>query len=327
MAVKLMRLIAVAAVAALGLVEILAQAQGFPSKTVHIVVPYPPGGQVDLLARVLAERLEKAWGSSVIVEYKAGFAGNLGIEYVAKAQPDGHTLVIAPAGNLSISPHLHSNLRYNVFKDLAPVTMLATADNVLVVGKQLPARSVAELLAYGRANPGKLSFASSGAGSQAHVAGELLKLQTGVDMLHVAYKGGGPAVTDLLGGRISMMFLQISIALPHIKSGALQPIGIAKLKRSPTLPDVPTIDEQGLRGFEALSWYALMAPAGTPRDVVSKISAQVTDILRQSEIRQRLTELAVDPAGGTPEELASYIQAEWKRWEKVVRDAKISPLD
>ena len=321
------RLIAIAAFAAFTFMGTSVHAQAFPSKTVQIVVPYAPGGQVDLLARLLAERLEKAWGSTVMVEYKAGFAGNLGIEHVAKSPADGHTLVIAPAGNLTISPHLHSNLRYNVFKDLVPITLLATADNVLVVGKQVSAKSVPELIAFGRANPGKLSFASSGAGSQAHVAGELLKTQTGLDMLHVAYKGGAPAVTDLLGGRVSMMVLQMSLALPHIKSGALQPIGIAKLKRSPILPNVPTIDEQGIAGFEALSWYALMAPAGTPRDVVTKISTQVTEVLRQPEVAQKLKELGVDPAGGTPAELESLIQAEWKRWQKVVKDAKITPLD
>lgn len=317
----------VAAVALTLLVAPLARAQGFPSKPVHIIVPYAPGGQVDLLARMLSERLEKAWDNAVVVEYKPGFAGNMGIDYVAKAPADGYTLVIAPAGNLTISPHLHSTLRYNALKDLAPVTLLATADNVLVVGKQIAAKTLQELIAFARDNPGKLTFASSGAGSQAHVAGELLKTSASLDMLHVAYKGGAPAITDLLGGRVSMMFLQISLALPHIKTGALHPIGVAKLQRSPILPNVPTIDEQGLRGFEAVSWYALMAPSGTSYDVVTKTSKQVTQILRDPEIRQRLTELAVDPAGGTPEELSALIHAEWKRWGEVVRDARIQPLD
>lgn len=316
-----------AAAVALGVFfSALAHAQAFPAKPVHIIVPYAPGGQVDLIARMLSDGLTKSWGSPVVVEYKAGFAGNMGIDYVAKAAPDGYLLVVAPAGNLTISPHLQK-LPYNALTDLAPVALLATADNVLVVSSQVPAKSVPELIAFARANPGKVSFASSGVGSLAHVAGELLKTTERLDLIHVGYKGGAPAITDLLGGRVSMMFLQLSLALPHIKSGALRPLGIAKLKRSPLLPDVPTIAEQGLAGFEAISWYALMAPRGTPPEVVSKVSAEVTRILREPEVIEKLVGLGVDPAGGSPSELSALIQAESQRWGKVVRDAKIKAID
>lgn len=302
-------------------------AQAFPSKVVQIVVPYPPGGQVDLLARMVAQNLEKSLGQPVIVDYKAGFAGNMGIEHVSKAPPDGYTLVIAPAGNLTINPHLYSTLRYNVLTDLAPVTLLATADNVLVVNSQIPAKNVQELVALARAKPGTLSFASSGVGSLAHIAGELLKKQAAIDMLHVSYKGGAPAIVDMLGNRVSMMFLQMSLALPHIKPGGLRPLAVAKLKRSPLLPDVPTMDEQGIAGFEAVSWYALMAPAGTPREVIARLNAEVTRILKQTDVRDKLVALGVDPAGSTPEELDTLIRTESKRWARVVQDAQIKPLD
>ena len=301
-----------------------ALAQTYPSRPLHVIVPFPPGGPTDVLGRVLAQGLSEALGQPAVVDNRVGAAGNIGIEQAAKAAPDGHTLAIVPLGNIAVNPTLFPNLPYKA-SDLAPVAMLATVDNVLVVNAAIPARSLRELLALAAQKPDALSFASPGAGSQAHLAGELLALQSNVQLLHVPYKGIGPALNDLLGGQVSMMFAQMSSVLPHIQSGKLRALGVASLKRSPVMPEVPTLAEQGLARFEAVSWYALMVPAGTPRPVIDRLNTETARLLARPELKDKLAALGMTPGAGKPSELAATIQAETMRWAEVIRQKNIKP--
>jgi tripartite-type tricarboxylate transporter receptor subunit TctC len=302
---------------------LFAAAQGYPARPIHVIVPFPPGGPTDLLGRLLGQALGEAFGQAVVVENKAGAAGNIGVDAIAKAAPDGSTIGIVPAGNVAVNPTLFTNLPYKA-SDLAPVTMLATVDNVLVVNAEtVPAKNLKELLELAAKKPGALSYASPGAGSQAHLAGALLELSTGVQLLHVPYRGIAPAVTGLVGGQVSMMFAPLQTALPFITSGKLRVLGIASEKRSPLLPDVPTIAEQGVPKFEAVSWYALMVPAGTPADVIDKLSAATTRFLALPDTRAKLAAQGMDPAGGSPQDLAATVRAESARWGDVVRKQNI----
>jgi tripartite-type tricarboxylate transporter receptor subunit TctC len=304
---------------------LLAVAQAYPARQIHIVVPFPPGGPTDVLGRVLGQSLGESFGQTAVVENKVGAAGNIGVDAIAKAVPDGYTIGIVPAGNVAVNPTLFANLSYKA-ADLAPVTMLATVDNVLVVNAEtVPARTMKELLDLAAKKPGALSYASPGAGSQAHLAGALLELSTGVQLLHVPYRGIAPAVNDLVGGQVAMMFAPLQTALPFIKSGKLRAIGIASQKRSPLLPDLPTIAEQGVARFEAVSWYALMVPAGTPADVVDKLSGATTRFLALPDTRAKLAAQGMDAGGGSPQELAATIRAETVRWSDVVRKQNIKP--
>ena len=304
---------------------LLAVAQAYPARQIHIVVPFPPGGPTDVLGRVLGQSLGESFGQTAVVENKVGAAGNIGVDAIAKAVPDGYTIGIVPAGNVAVNPTLFANLSYKA-ADLAPVTMLATVDNVLVVNAEtVPARTMKELLDLAAKKPGALSYASPGAGSQAHLAGALLELSTGVQLLHVPYRGIAPAVNDLVGGQVAMMFAPLQTALPFIKSGKLRAIGIASQKRSPLLPDLPTIAEQGVPRFEAVSWYALMVPAGTPADVVDKLSGATTRFLALPDTRAKLAAQGMDAGGGSPQELAATIRAETARWSEVVRKQNIKP--
>jgi tripartite-type tricarboxylate transporter receptor subunit TctC len=316
------RLLLALAVAALPL---FAAAQTYPAKPIHVIVPFPPAGPTDVLGRLVGQALGEAFSQTVIVDNKAGAAGNIGVAQVAKAAPDGYTLGIVPAGNIAVNPALYPDLPYKA-AELIPVTMLATVENVLVVNAEaVPAHNLKELLALGTSKPGSLSYASPGAGSQAHLAGALLELDTGVRLLHVPYRGIAPAVTDLLGGQVSMMFAPFQIVLPHIRSGKLRAIGVASLKRSSLMPELPTIAEQGVPKFEAVSWYALMAPAGTPQDVIAKLNGVTTRTLAKADVKEKLTALGMDAAGGSPEQLAATVQAETTRWTEVIRKQNIKP--
>ncbi len=278
-----------------------------------------------MLGRVLGQALGETFGQTVVVDNKVGAAGNIGVDAVAKAPPDGTTLGIVPAGNIAVNPTLFANLPYKA-ADLAPVTMLATVDNVLVVNAEtVPAKTLKELLDLAAKKPGALSYASPGAGSQAHLAGALLELSTGVQLLHVPYRGIAPAVNDLVGGQVSMMFAPLQTALPFIRSGKLRAIGVASQKRSPLLPELATIAEQGVAKFEAVSWYALMVPAGTPGDVIDKLNAATTRFLALPETRAKLAAQGMDAAGGTAQELAATIRAESARWSEVVKKQNIKP--
>jgi tripartite-type tricarboxylate transporter receptor subunit TctC len=305
------------------LLPALAAGQGYPSKPVHIVNPFAAGGPVDLLARAVGQKLHEAWGQPVIVDTRAGAAGNIGIEYAARQPADGYVLLVMPTGNAVVNPHLYAKLPYDTFRDFAPVTLLATVENALVVHPGVAATSVPELIALAKANPGKLTFASPGVGSQAHIAGEMLKSMAGADVVHVPYKGIAPAMNDLVGGQVSFMFLSMSSALNQVQAGKLRALGVASLKRSPAAPDLPTIAEQGLPGFEAVSWYALMAPAGTPPDVVEKIAAESARALRDPAVRERLLGLGANPVGGTPAALAAMLKGEYARWGDFIRKTGI----
>ena len=257
-----------------------------------------------------------------IADNKAGAAGNIGVDQIAKAPPDGYTIGVVPAGNIAVNPTLYANLPYKQ-SELQPITMLATVENVLVVNESSPVKNLKELLALAAQKPGTLSFASPGAGSQAHLAGELMALNSNVQLLHVPYKGTTPALNDLLGGQVTMMFAQMSSALPYIKAGKLRAIGVASLKRSAVLPDVPTIAEQGLPDFEAVSWYALMAPTGTPMPVVDKLQGATAAVLAKPEVKEKLSALGFETGGGTPQALAATIKAETARWADVLKKRNI----
>ena len=307
------------------LAPLVAAAQAYPAKPIHVVVPFPPGGPTDVLGRLLGQALGDTFGQTVVVENKVGAAGNIGVDAVAKAQPDGMTVGIIPAGNIAVNPTLFASLPYKA-SDLAPVAMLATVDNVLVVNAEsVPAKSVKELLDLAAKKPGTLTYASPGAGSQAHLAGALLELSTGVQLLHVPYRGIAPAVNDLVGGQVSMMFAPLQTALPFVKSGKPRALGVASQKRSPLLPELPTIAEQGVPKFEAVSWYALMVPAGTPADVIEKLSAATMRFLALPDTRAKLAAQGMDPGGGSPQDLAATVRAESARWSEVVRKQNIKP--
>jgi len=298
----------------------------WPSRPVRIVVPYPAGGVADLLPRVVGEKVSQKWGQPVIVENKAGAAGNIGMGEGARAAPDGYTLVLAPTGNLTVNPSIFPNLPFDVQRDFAPVTLLAQSPNVLVVHPSVPAKSFRELVEYAKANPDKLNFASPGEGSGAHLAGELLKLDAGIKLTHVPYKGLAPAVNDLLGGNVQVMFAGISTVVQHIRSGKLVALAIASPKRNAQLPDVPTVIESGLPGFDVTSWYGIVVRAGTPPAVIQKIQRDMAEALKTEDVKARLAALGLEPVGNTPEEFEALIRSESQKWGDIVRKAGIKPL-
>ena len=297
----------------------------YPTKPVRIIVPYPAGGVADLLPRVVGEKLSQKWGQPVIVENKPGASGNIGMAEGARAAPDGHTLVLAPTGNLTVNQSLFANLPFDVQRDFTPVTLLAQSPNVLVVHPSVPVKDFRELLAYAKANPDKLNFASPGDGSGAHLAGELLKSEAGIRATHVPYKGMAPAVNDLLGGNVQMMFAGISTALQHVRSGKLVAIAMASPKRNPQLPEVPTVAESGIPGFDVTSWYGIVVRAGTPDAVVRKIQRDMAEALQAADVKGRLDGLGLEPVGNTPEEFAALIRAETRKWGGIVEKAGIKP--
>jgi len=302
----------------------VSKAQSWPQKPVRVIVPFAPGGASDLMPRLVGEKLTAMWGQPVVIENRPGAAGNIGMEAGAKAPPDGYTLLAAPNGNLVVNPHMYSKLAYDVFKDLAPVTRIAAVQNVLVVNPEVPASSMKEFIALARAKPGALNFGSPGNGSQGHVGVELLKMQLGLDLVHLPYQGVGPAMKDLLGGRLQLMLAQVPSALPQIKAGKLRALGVAASAPLGSLPEVPTIAAAaGLPGYEAVSWYALMAPAGAPREVIEKIHSDTAKALQMPDVRERLAAMGAEPSGEAPAELAKRIKAEYDRWGEVVRKANI----
>ena len=297
--------------------------EGYPSKPVRVIVPFAAGGVADLLPRIVGEKLAQKWGQPVVVENKVGAAGNIGMAEGARAAPDGYTLLLAPTGNLTVNPTLFPNLPFDTQRDLAPVTLLAQSPNVLVVHPSVPAKSFKELVAYAKANPDKLNFASPGEGSGAHLAGELLNLEAGIKTTHVPYKGLAPAVNDLLGGNVQMMFAGISSVLQHVKGGKLVALAIASPKRNPQLPDVPTVAESGLPGFDVTSWYGIVVRSGTPQPIVRKIQRDMAEAIHGEDVKAKLAGLGLEPVGDTPEEFAAIIAAETKKWGEIVRKAGI----
>src|SRR3954469_4317853 len=286
----------------------------YPSRPVRIVVPFAPGGSTDIFARLIGERLSAALTQPVVVENRAGAGGNIGAEAVAKATPDGYTLLMATTGVMAINNALYRKMTYDAAKDFEPVVFVASITNVLAVPAEFPARSVAELVALAKARPGQLTFASSGAGSSTHLSAELFKSLAGVDLLHVPFKGSGQALIDVIAGRVSMIFDNMPSALPHIKGGKLRALGVTGLKRSSALPDVPTIAEAGVAGYDSLSWSGLAVPAGTPAPVIRTINSETARILETSEMRAKLAEQGGEAIGGSPAQFAEHIRAEREKW-------------
>jgi tripartite-type tricarboxylate transporter receptor subunit TctC len=305
----------------LALVAALACAQTYPTKPIRIVVPFPPGGATDILARDVAQKLTEAWGQSVIVDNRPGAGGNIGSELVAKSAPDGYTLEMGTVGTHAINASLYAKMPYDHVKDFTPVILVAGVPNVLVVNPSVPANSVGELIAYAKANPGKLNFASSGNGTSIHLSGELFKVMAGVQITHVPYKGSTPALQDLLAGQVQMMFDNLPPSLPQIKAGKLRALAVTSLARAPALPDVPTLSESGLPGFDASSWFGILAPAGTPAPIVAKLNAEVAKWLATPEAKEKLAKQGANIAGGTPADFAKHIAAETAKWAKVVKES------
>jgi len=295
-------------------------AQTFPNKPLRIVVTFTSGGAPDIIARLLGERFTAAWGQPVIIDNKPGSGGNIGADFVAKAAPDGYTMVVGTVGTHSINGALYTRMPYDMVKDFSPVSLLATTPNMLVVHNDVPARTVKELIDLGK-REGKMSFASSGSGTSIHVSGELFKSMTGIDMTHIPYKGRASALPDLLGGRVTMMFDNMPSSLPLVREGKLRALGVTSLTRAAAAPEIPTIAESGLPGFEAVSWFAMFAPPGTPKPVVDKIQAEISRILKMPDVAKRLTDIGLEPVGSTPEDLAAYQRTEIVKWAKVVKDS------
>jgi tripartite-type tricarboxylate transporter receptor subunit TctC len=300
------------------------QAQNFPSGPVRIIVPFPAGGATDVLGRVLSVHLQNLWGSPVITEYRPGAAGLIGTRQVAGALADGHTLLMASTGAiLALAADRTGNGAYDIARELTPVSLVAAPPYILVVNPALPAKTAAELIAHARQNPGKISFGSSGVGSASHLSGALFQQMAGIDMLHVPYRGTGPAVTDLLGGRIEVMFSPALTVTPHVAAGTLRVIGTTGSARSALFPDFPTVAESGLPGYSSLGWFGLFAPAGIPRDLVARISADTKTVLTLPEAKQRLAEQGAEPEPSTPDAFAAFVNSDIAKWLALARKTGI----
>lgn len=305
----------------LALASIAAQAQSYPTQTVRIIVGFPPGGTTDVIGRLIAQELTESLGKAVVIENRGGASGTIGSGIAAKSTPDGHTLVLVPSTH-GTAPALYASLPYEE-KDFAPAALIATTPYVLVVHPSMAATNMAQLLAYLKQNPGKVEYASSSPGTAQHLAGELVQRMAGVSIVHVPYKGSGALMPDLLAGRVPMMFENIAIMTPHIRKGSLRPIAISSAKRTPLLPDVPTVAETGLTGFEVLGWFALLAPARTPPEVIRRLNTDVNAAIARPAIVTRFAELGAEPLVGSPDQAAAFIRGEQDKWGKIIRDAGI----
>ena len=301
-------------------------AQSWPAKPVRIVVPYPPGGPVDVSARLLAPKLQEALGQPFLVENKPGAGGNIGADFIAKSAPDGYTIGMGAIATHAINPAMFPNLPYDPIKDFRHLALVVQVPNVLVVNMDLPVRSVAELIAYAKARPGKLDFASGSTGSTGHLAGELFKQMTGTYMVHIPYKGAPPAVVDLLAGRVHLMFDNLASALPNVKAGRLRSLAVTTLKRSPSLPDLPTLDESGLKGFDMTTWWGLMGPAKLPPEVVQRLSAEILKAMDAPDVKERLRAMGSEAgAVRTPEQFTAFVEAEAKLYARLVKVSGAKP--
>jgi len=290
----------------------------YPSKPIKMVVAFNAGGATDIIARIVSQKVSEGLGQSIIVENKPGATGIVGTDMVAKSEPDGYTLEMVTAGTHAINASLFSKLPYDPVKDFVHITLVATAPNVLIVNNSVPVKNVQELIKLAKEKPGELTFGSAGSGSTLHLSGELFKSMAGVNITHVPYKGGAPAMTDLLGERITMMFDSISQAVPHIKAGKVRALAVTSAKRSQALPDVPTIAESGVPGYEAIAWFGVVAAANTPQPIVAKLNAEINKALADPEVVKKLNELGTEPVGGTPEQFTAHVKSEVAKWKKVV---------
>jgi len=315
--------VAAACLACLPLIVNAAPEDTYPDKAVRIVVPFAPGGSTDVVARILAEKLQEKFKQPFLVDNRAGASGNIGAELVAKSPADGYTLLMGTTGVLSINDHLYPKLAYNAAKDFVPVSYTTENANILVVSPSLPATDVSALIQMAKGKPGSLSFASSGPGSSTHLSGELFSSMTGVKLMHVPYKGSSAALTDLLGGNVTMLFDNAPSSIGFVQQGKLRALAVTSRQRLPGLPNVPTLDEAGVKGYESLSWSGVVAPAATPKGIVLKLNHAIDQILKSDDVKARLVQLGVEPVGGPPEDFARQIQTEHDKWGKVIQTANI----
>ncbi len=302
-----------------------ADAQSWPAKPIRIISPYPPAGANDLLARIIAPKLSEQLGQPVVVENRAGATGNIGAELVAKAPADGYTLLMGQAGNLTINISLMAKIPFDPVRDFSPVTMVASTPNVLVVHPSLPVRTVKDLIALAKAKPGQINYATSGIGSPGHLAAELLNKSAGIRLVHIPYKGAAPALLDVVAGNAHLYFTSAVSAQPFIPSGRLRMVAVASAKRSPSLPEVPTVAEAGFPEFDVSSWWGVVAPASTPREVVMRLQTEIHRVIALPEIRAKLAEQGLDIATNTPEQFAAYIKSETAKWAKLIREVGVKP--
>jgi tripartite-type tricarboxylate transporter receptor subunit TctC len=300
----------------------MAQAQAYPEHPVRFVVPYPPGGGTDVIARIVQGKLQTALGQNIVIDNKGGAGGSVGTDVVAKAPADGYT-VLFTLNSHTVNPAIYAKLPFDTLKDFEPVGTVASLPQILVANPAFPANTVAELIALAKAKPGTLAYASVGVGSPGHLAGELFKLRTGTQMTHVPYRGGGPAVTDVMGGQVPLLWVSIPAAAQHVKSGKLKALGVSTLKRSAAFPDVPTLQEAGVADFEVDSWYAMFVPARTPKPVIAKLNHALNTTLQDPEVREKLLQQGSEAVGGTPEALGKTVDAELVKWAKLAKDANI----
>ena len=299
----------------------LASAQTYPGKTIKLIVPFPPAGSTDISARAVAGKLGERLGQAVVIENKPGAGGNIGTDVAAKAAPDGYTLVVGTVGTHAINASLYSKMPYDHIKDFAPVILLSSTPNVLVVYPKLPVNSVKDVIALARSKPGEMTFASSGSGTSIHLSGELFNSMAGLQMTHIPYKGSGPMQIDLISGQVNMSFDNLSAAMAQIKAGRLRALAVTGTSRSPMLPDIPTVAEAGLPGYEATSWNGVFAPAGPPKDIIDKLNRELNAILQSPETRKFFAEQGGEAGGGTPEQLGALVRSETVKWSKVVKES------
>ena len=303
----------------------IASAQPYPSRTVTLVVPFPPGGGTDTGSRIVAQKLSQKWGQPVVVENKPGAAGMIGGEYASKAKPDGYTLMMGNVGTQSINTTLYGKrMTYNAETSFAPITLVAELPLVMLAGPAIPAKSAQEVIALAKARPGALAYSSSGPGGAPHLAAALFEKASGTELLHVPYKGGGPAIADLIAGHVGISFATILESTGHIKSGRLRALAVTSDKRSPALPGVPTLDESGMKGFNTGSWIGLVAPAGTPKDIVDKVARDVREVMAMPDVREQFLQQGATPVGGTPAEFAKLIDDDRKRYAQIIRERNIT---
>jgi len=304
-----------------GAVPAAGHAQAYPTRPIRLVVPFPPGGSLDVVARAIGQKLTAAWGQHVVVDNRPGAGGNIGADLVAKSAPDGYTILEGALSTHAVNVSLYGKLPYDPVKDFAPITLVATTPNVLVLNSAFPVNSVPELIAYAKAHPGALSFGSGSNGSAGHLAGELFKTEAGVDMVHVPYKGGAPALQALLAGDTQLMFDNLANSTPQLKAGKLKALAVTTAKRSPLAPELPTLAETGLPGFDIYTWWGFMAPAGTPADIIAKWNAEVTRILGTPEMKAFFAQQGAEPAPTSPDQFAALIKSEIPKYARIIKDS------
>lgn len=296
-------------------------AQSYPTRPIRFVVPFAPGGPTDILARAVGQKLTEAFGQTIVIENRGGAGGNIGAELVARSPADGYTMLMGATSTHAINPSLYHKLGFDPVKDFIPVSLVANTPSLLAVHPALPVRTIKDLIALAKARPGQLTYASAGNGSSNHLAGVLLSMMAGIDLVHVPYKGSGPALVDVISGQVPMMFNNTASVMPHVTAGKLRAVALASLERSALLPDIPTVAESGLPGFEVRSWHGVFVPAGTPREVVNRLSTEIVRAVRAADVKSRLNAQGVELVGSSPEEFAEFVKKELAKWAKVVRQS------